>query len=182
MAGSSFPTLLSFLAERCAASQGWNLRAQPSAACPRTAAFRASRPLARWPGQRFQPQRSCVSAAALRGPRQERDKPEAAPGCPPPRSRRQRLGDLAGGAAQLRGEPASVPCPSPSAPTTSRLTPPRALSTGRTATPPRSLRLHPAPPQAPLPRRGRRERAGDEGVNPGLFPARRDPKLIRAGC
>lgn len=40
----------------------------------------------------------------------------------------------------------------------------------------------PPPLLAPLPRRRRRERAGDERVNSGLFPARRDPEPSRARC
>lgn len=87
----------------------------------------------------------------------------------------------AGGRALLRGVPASPSPPRP--PDSVAPPPPRALSTGRAAAPPRSRRLLPAPtPRAPLPQRGRREPGGGEGVKPGLFPARRDPEPSRARC
>lgn len=126
----------------------------------------------------------CVSAASLRGGKQEQDKPGEAPQCPKPVSTGPDQAFSTGCPALPRGVPALTSGPSPPAPapTPARLTPPRALSTGCAAAPPRSRRLLPAPSLAPLPRRRRRERIGDEGVNPGLFPARRDPKPSRAWC
>lgn len=151
---------------------------RPAWLCSGKAAFRALRPQVGWPGERIQMGRRGVSAAPLRGPRQELDELEEAPRGPPPGSRGPGLGVLRG-----RPSPALRLTPLPAGPTPSRLTPRRALSTRRAAAPPRSRRLLPAPsPLAPLPRRRRQERAGSEGVKPGLFPARRDPELSQARC
>lgn len=178
-----------FRAQRRAASRagtsgpGRPLRPASSAAWSGTAASRALRPRAGWPRQRIQmrPQLSLPHAP----PPPEAGAGQARGGAtvpaallPEARTRRPLQAARPYFAGCLRASPAPPRRPRfrPTSPHR-RLCPPaarRPLPVPAGSSPP--------PPLAPLPRRRRRERAGDERVNPGLFPARRDPELSRALC
>lgn len=178
-----------FRAERCAAARaattgpGRVRRPASNAACLGTGASRALRPRAGWPGQRIQmrPQLRLLRAALPPEAEAGQTRGGAAvpvallPGAPtrrPPRAARSCF------AGCLRAPPAPL-----------RRPPLRPASPHRGLCPPAARRplpvpagSSPPPPLAPLPRRRRLERAGDERVNPGLFPARRDPEPSRARC
>lgn len=131
---------------------------RPIAARSRTAAFRALRPRAGWPGQQNQMgAQGCLRRSAS-DPRQEREQLGETPRCPLHRSWGPGGGVLSG-RPSLASKGACERLPLlPASPTPSRLTPPRALSTDCLAATPCSCRLLPAPfPLAPLPRRRRQE-------------------------
>lgn len=178
-----------FRVERCAASRaattrpGQVQRPASSAACSGTAASRALRPRAGCPGQRIQmrPQLRLFRAALL---------PEAEAG--QTRGGARVPAALLPGARTRRPPRAARPCFAEclrASPALRRRPPLRPASPRRGLCPPAARRplpvpagSSPPPPLAPLPRRRRLERAGDERVNSGLFPARRDPEPSRARC
>lgn len=148
-AGPPFPAH----AERCAASgtgasgPGRTRRPASSAAGSETAAFRALRLRA---GRLGQPIQMRLQLRLRRfASRPEAGAGQAAPQCPPPGSRGPGRGVLGGRPGPASRGVCERRPPLPAGPTPARLTPPRALSTGRAAAPPRSRRLLPAPSAGP---------------------------------
>lgn len=182
----SLPHALVFRGEPCAAYCGRSLRAKRSVASGvqrglLRKAFQDSCGLGLGGlGSGSRCARCCVSAARLREERPEQNGLGEAPRRLPPISRGPDQASSQAARPCLTGclrVPPAPPHPLRSASPHRRLCPPAARRPL-----PVPVGSSPPPPLAPLPRRRRRERDGDEGVNPGLFPARRDPEPSRARC
>lgn len=138
------------------------------------------RPRARWPRQRIQMRPLLRLRRSASGREARANGLGEAPRRLPPISRGPDQASSQAARPCLTGclrVPPAPPHPLRSASPHRRLCPPAARRPL-----PVPVGSSPPPPLAPLPRRRRRERDGDEGVNPGLFPARRDPEPSRARC